>query len=594
MAKSFLARGVLFLFLLVPALASGALLDDYYLSKFGLARQTLKGLSAAAGEEAPLERCRTHLYRSVKRDWALLEPATQSALAKQVWARPELAGAAFHTSPAGHFTIHYATAGQDAPNLTDADADQVPDWVERVAQVFDEVRAIEVAVDGLGYRPPPVQRYDVYLKDLAASRTYGLTDADAPAGSAVSAPSYIQIDKAFTDPNLNPLGRYSAEELLQITAAHEFHHAIQFGYNFYFDFWYAEVTATWIEDEVYELVNQLYDYLPSYLPNAGNITLDAPVDGASEYGRWIFNRYLAERHGRELIRDVWVRLAAIPAPADRNSEIPMIPVIDAALKARGSTLAGDFTGFAKKIYLRDWTSHIADTGLIPVVVPQATFSSYPLSTAQSSGISSTVSTLPRYAFASYKFLPGASAPADLTLTIPGVPSGIDLVALKTSTTGTVQEFALERATGTITVPSFNAADTAEVQLVISNSARESAVVPPPAPSSGGGGGGGGCFIATAAYGSYLHPKVAELRSFRDRYLLTNAPGRLFVALYYRVSPPLARVIAEHDLLRAAARGLLVPLVLALEYPVPALLLMLLSGGGVGWRLTRRRQAARFA
>ena len=43
--------------------------------------------------------------------------------------------------------------------------------------------------------------------------------------------------------------------------------------------------------------------------------------------------------------------------------------------------------------------------------------------------------------------------------------------------------------------------------------------------------GGGCFIATAAYGSYFHPFVATLKSFRDRLLMTHPPGRSFVAWY---------------------------------------------------------------
>jgi hypothetical protein len=76
----------------------------------------------------------------------------------------------------------------------------------------------------------------------------------------------------------------------------------------------------------------------------------------------------------------------------------------------------------------------------------------------------------------------------------------------------------------------------------------------------GGGGGGGCFIATAAYGSPLAQEVHILRRFRDRYLLTNAPGRLFVATYYRLGPPLARSIAGHDALRAAVRVPLRPVV----------------------------------
>lgn len=48
---------------------------------------------------------------------------------------------------------------------------------------------------------------------------------------------------------------------------------------------------------------------------------------------------------------------------------------------------------------------------------------------------------------------------------------------------------------------------------------------------GGGGGGGGCFIATAAYGSLLEPHVRILCKFRDRYLLTNGPGKTFVKYY---------------------------------------------------------------
>ena len=48
----------------------------------------------------------------------------------------------------------------------------------------------------------------------------------------------------------------------------------------------------------------------------------------------------------------------------------------------------------------------------------------------------------------------------------------------------------------------------------------------------GGGSGGGCFIATAAYGSYMEPHVMILRDFRDRLLLTNPVGKALVELYY--------------------------------------------------------------
>ncbi len=75
-----------------------------------------------------------------------------------------------------------------------------------------------------------------------------------------------------------------------------------------------------------------------------------------------------------------------------------------------------------------------------------------------------------------------------------------------------------------------------------------------------GGGGGGCFIATAAYGSHLAPQVQRLREFRDRYLLPNPAGKVFVAVYYKLSPPLAAVIAVSKSLRAIVRVTLVPVV----------------------------------
>ena len=87
--------------------------------------------------------------------------------------------------------------------------------------------------------------------------------------------------------------------------------------------------------------------------------------------------------------------------------------------------------------------------------------------------------------------------------------------------------------------------------------------------TGGGGGTGGdgesgkkspCFIATAAYGSPLHPHIDVLRDFRDRYLMPSKFGRLLVECYYRYSPSVADFIAKHKIFKVVVRATLLPLV----------------------------------
>ncbi|MHB8772821.1 MAG: CFI-box-CTERM domain-containing protein [Syntrophales bacterium] len=104
-----------------------------------------------------------------------------------------------------------------------------------------------------------------------------------------------------------------------------------------------------------------------------------------------------------------------------------------------------------------------------------------------------------------------------------------------------------------------------------------------------------CFIATAAFGSILHPAVGLLRDFRDAYLLTSGVGRAFVAWYYRVSPPLAAAIAPRAYARAIVRIVLLPAVgfsaLALQigfFWSVMLILAVLLAAGMGARNVLRR------
>jgi uncharacterized repeat protein (TIGR02543 family) len=87
-------------------------------------------------------------------------------------------------------------------------------------------------------------------------------------------------------------------------------------------------------------------------------------------------------------------------------------------------------------------------------------------------------------------------------------------------------------------------------------------------STGGGGdgdsdtgGGGGCFIATAAYGSPLHPHLDILQDFRDRYLMSSKLGRKLVILYYKYSRFVANLITEHKVLKVTVRLSLLPVII---------------------------------
>jgi hypothetical protein len=69
-------------------------------------------------------------------------------------------------------------------------------------------------------------------------------------------------------------------------------------------------------------------------------------------------------------------------------------------------------------------------------------------------------------------------------------------------------------------------------------------------------GGGGCFVATAAVGPGA-PEVVVLREWRDAWLRSRRGGTTLIRAYERLSPPLARFIAQSDRRRALTRQLVV-------------------------------------
>lgn len=255
--------------------------------------------------------------------------------------------------------IHWVETSADAPPLLDSDGDGIPDYVEAVAQTLEEVWATEI--EAYGYRPPrpdtssanhgPDGRLDVYLADVGSDGYYGYCTTDDPAaysGSSYDVSAYCVLDDDYAPGQFGGLGA-SGLDALRVTAAHEFFHAVQAAYDFFEDGVLLEGTATWMEDEVYDEIDDNRQYLEKSPLERPDIPFDlAVLDGSSplsgfQYGAWIFYRYLSEViAGPELIRRIWEHADAAGSAPDLYS----LQAIDAALRERGSSFGSAFASFA--------------------------------------------------------------------------------------------------------------------------------------------------------------------------------------------------------------------------------------------------------
>ncbi len=227
--------------------------------------------------------------------------------------------------------IHWRESGADAPDGSDGDGTTVPAYINQVLNTIQQIDADYVAA---GYRTPvrdgslggDNDKVDIYIGDIGDEGLYGFctTDdpkADDPTPDGYDVWAYCALDNDYDlsqFPTNTPLGN------MQVTAAHEYFHAVQYAYDFLEDGWIIESTATWVEDEMFDSVNDNRNYLRNSPMSSPHIPVDTFGDGF-HYGTWIFWRYLTEKFPAKtgklpkLVLDVWKRLDGAVGGPDRYS-----------------------------------------------------------------------------------------------------------------------------------------------------------------------------------------------------------------------------------------------------------------------------------
>jgi hypothetical protein len=279
----------------------------------------------------------------------LARPTDRSDPARSAYAVPE---APRSPACAGRFCVHWVVEGLDAPATIDAngtaDGDGVPDYVERVLTVGSRVHAIENRK--LGWREPRSDgqrggrrgKTDIYLKELGRA-LFGYAAPDegqTPRGDRLPRRlhGYLVLDNdydSFQYPGTKP------EAALAVTFAHEYCHILQMGYDAYQDPWMAESTAVWMEDQVYDGIDDYMRYVRRWVR-----LYRTPLTANSirEYGSAVWNEWLVRRYGLEVLRNAWSR-ALYTKPGGFS-----VSSYDSAIRAAGgSDLSRDLTRFARDV-----------------------------------------------------------------------------------------------------------------------------------------------------------------------------------------------------------------------------------------------------
>lgn len=240
-----------------------------------------------------------------------------------------------------HFRIHYDLTGTHAVDNIITNENNIPDYINTMAEIFEEVYNHDI--NELGYIPPPSDdmeggssAFDIEVKSTNA---YGWTNYGALIGDNKNSPNVTENNAYLSHIIMrnNYIGFSNTElENIQVTAAHEFFHAIQLGYDGDEALWLMEATAVWMEEEHYDDVNDCYQYMIPWFekPHLKLNTLDRNLS-IRDYGSFIFFKYIDEHlGGRDIIRNTWEQSRLFDSSGDIDYSIQSV---DLALKGHNHT-----------------------------------------------------------------------------------------------------------------------------------------------------------------------------------------------------------------------------------------------------------------
>jgi MYXO-CTERM domain-containing protein len=217
-----------------------------------------------------------------------------------------------YDSVGGRFRVHYTRQGPNAVPAADANSSGVPDFVEQVGDVYEEV--LSKYQGELGFRAPVSDqgmpdnggdgRFDVYLVDFAGQGDgHYTTDVCGPANTSICSGYMVQEN------DFKGYGYPSTLVANRILGSHEFFHAVQAAYDDGQGAVFAEGSAVWATETFDSTLSDFEGFLPGYLDNTDR-PLDQPLPGAVDpfsYGAGIFFEFLEERYGQGTVRELWER-----------------------------------------------------------------------------------------------------------------------------------------------------------------------------------------------------------------------------------------------------------------------------------------------